>query len=237
MAATVQWVYQQRDPVSWSFAALMGLSILWGASQWPAPMLPTEQTEMLAYLETPEIPSTPIPQPKPLASPPTVASKAVTPEVPVVPVVPKSVATNTQTSEILAPAAESRATHVPTAAAPVVAVPASLPSKPLVAEPAQTMNSTYEGKLLAYLERIKRYPTSREARLTQPQGTVRLWLEISHQGELLGSGVVNSSGSNLLDSEALRTVRAGQYPSFGEAFSGQDRHRFVVALKYQIENS
>lgn len=232
MGTAVQWVYQQRDPVSWSFAALMGLSLLWGASQWSAPVLHKDDTEMSAYLETPAAPSPPTPQPKPLVPPP-VAAKTVTPAP------PKTAMANTQPSEMLAPAAESRVAHVQPAAAPVVAVPVptSVPSKPVTAEVVQAMNSTYEGKLLAYLERIKRYPTSREARLTQPQGTVRLWLEISHQGEILGAGVVNSSGSNILDSEALRTVRAGQYPSFGEAFSGQEKHRFVVALKYQIENS
>jgi protein TonB len=94
----------------------------------------------------------------------------------------------------------------------------------------------YEAQLLAYLERIKRYPTSREARLSQPQGVVKLWLDISRSGALVAAGLLNSSGSNILDTEALRTVRTAQFPPFSEqVFPNEASHRFSVSLKYQIE--
>ncbi len=97
------------------------------------------------------------------------------------------------------------------------------------------VSQQYVAALLAYLERIKRYPTSREARLTRPQGSVQVWLEIDRQGRLLAAGVAASSGSNLLDAQALATLRAGQYPPFPEdAFAGASGHRFLATLKYTI---
>ena len=87
-----------------------------------------------------------------------------------------------------------------------------------------------------YVNSIKRYPTSREARQLRPQGTVRVWIEIDRAGQLLGAGVEGSSGSLLLDNEALRTLRNGRFPPFPpEAFSGQNVHRFVMSVEYQVE--
>jgi protein TonB len=115
----------------------------------------------------------------------------------------------------------------------VLAAPAPSPAEPT--RPAAS--ASYEAQLLAYLERIKRYPTSREARLSQPQGSVKLWLEIARNGSLVAAGLLNSSGSNILDSEALRTVRTAQFPPFPEhAFNHEDAHRFSLSLKYQIES-
>ena len=130
------------------------------------------------------------------------------------------------------PIAVAGAFHTEYMASAVPVTPA-----PTSAEPARpSAAASYEVQLLAYLERIKRYPTSREARLSQPQGVVKLWLEISRNGALIGAGILHSSGSNLLDSEALRTVRTAQLPPFSElAFGGEASHRFSVSLKYQIE--
>ena len=99
-----------------------------------------------------------------------------------------------------------------------------------------TAPATYEASLRAYLERIKRYPTSREARQTRPRGVVKVWLELDRTGRLLDSGLTGSSGSNLLDGEALRTIRSGTYPAFPEGeYQGESRHRFTAELLYHID--
>lgn len=96
--------------------------------------------------------------------------------------------------------------------------------------------AAYEATLRAYLERIKRYPSSREARQTRPRGVVRVWLDLDRSGRLLDSGVLDTSGSNLLDGEALRTIRGGTYPSFSDhEYQGESRRRFTAALSYTIE--
>jgi len=100
-----------------------------------------------------------------------------------------------------------------------------------------SLDHDYLSQLVAYLEKIKRYPSSREARQSRPEGTVQLWLELNRLGQLLAVGVVNSSGFNLLDQEALKTVRTGQFPAMPEsAFSGQTSHRFHVQLRYELNS-
>jgi protein TonB len=99
-----------------------------------------------------------------------------------------------------------------------------------------TTNALYLADLLAYLEKIKRYPTSREARLSRPQGTVVVWLELDRQGTLKSTGLMESSGSNLLDGEALKTVKSGVFPAMSDdVFVQQTSHRFIVHLKYEVK--
>lgn len=226
----VQWLYDRRDPLSWAMALGMALPLLWLGAQWEQ-MAPQALQEMTALLEMQSLP-TPLPSiptpPRPMPQP----RQAVVP-VPVplpVPVVQAPMSPDRVAMERAAPPPSA----APAAPAHTVA-PHTLPASAEEVRPT-VRAAAYEGLLLAYLERIKRYPSSREARLGKPQGTVRLWLLISRQGELLDAGVQTSSGSNLLDSEALRTVRVGQFPAFPEdAFAGEPRHRFTVSLKYQIE--
>jgi protein TonB len=95
----------------------------------------------------------------------------------------------------------------------------------------------YEGLVLAALEKTKRYPTSREARESRPEGVVRVWLTLDRSGSLLDCGLINSSGSNLLDSEAIKTVKRGAYPAFpNSVFPGESSHRFTTSLKFSINS-
>ncbi|MDE2147075.1 MAG: TonB family protein, partial [Burkholderiales bacterium] len=115
---------------------------------------------------------------------------------------------------------------------PAITVPAPAPARPAPGAPVAP-EQVYAARLLEYVNSIKRYPSSREARQLRPQGTVKLWLEIDRSGQLLESGVESSSGVLLLDQEALRTVRNGRYPAFpAQAFGDEPRHRFVVAMEY-----
>jgi periplasmic protein TonB len=223
----VQWLYNQRDPISWGSTLLMGLSVIGLGLMWPPSLPKTIKQEMMAVLEAapqPAAPTRPAPA-KVLATP----IRAVVPT----PANPAPLHPTAESAQ-----AAPMAAHAPSAAA--AAAPLQPTPSPAPADEAKAVRaakaSTYEALLLAYLERIKRYPTSREARISKPQGVVKLWLVISRQGDLLEAGVANSSGSNLLDSEALRTVRSGRFPTFpDEAFDGESKHRFTVNLKYEIE--
>ena len=120
--------------------------------------------------------------------------------------------------------------------------PAATPADPPKPVPAvksapASLDNDYLSQLVTYLEKIKRYPSSREARQSRPEGTVHLWLELNRLGQLLAAGVVNSSGFSVLDQEALKTVRTGQFPAMPEsAFSGQTSHRFHVQLRYELNS-
>ena len=91
---------------------------------------------------------------------------------------------------------------------------------------------------MRYLESIKRYPSSREARQTRPAGVVTVWFELARTGRVIDAGIEKGSNSSLLDSEALKTVRAGNFPQFPEAvFASADKHRFSAHLSYELKTS
>ena len=124
--------------------------------------------------------------------------------------------------------------------APLDAIRAPAPSPAPPAPPPAAARASpediYVSGLRAYLNSIKRYPTSREARQLRPQGIVKLKLEIDRAGLLLNATVEASSGSLLLDNEALRTVRNGRFPAIpAEAFAGQATKIFIVPVEYLHE--
>ena len=52
------------------------------------------------------------------------------------------------------------------------------------------------------------------------------------------AGIEASSGSILLDNEALRTVRNGRFPAIPpEAFTGQASRKFIVPIEYITSGS
>jgi protein TonB len=96
----------------------------------------------------------------------------------------------------------------------------------------------YEAQILRYLESIKRYPSGREARQTRPAGTVTVWFDLSRAGRVLDAGIEKSSQSSLLDSEALKTVRTGNFPAYPEGvFANADKHRFSAHLSYELKTT
>jgi TonB family protein len=69
----------------------------------------------------------------------------------------------------------------------------------------------WESALRAHIERFKRYPP--EARARGDQGTARIAFTIDHEGHLVSSRIVQSSGSAMLDQETLdMLVRAQPMP-------------------------
>lgn len=223
MEQVIAWSYQHRDGVSWSTVLLVtGLTLLSGIGwhiQQPAP----DAFEIQAFLESspPAQPETARPAettPTPSRTPPQPATKAM-------PTAPAPSPLGQVKQDTPADGESATAAHAEGERATAARNAAAATS------------SHYEAQLLAYLEKIKRYPSSREARLTRPQGTVQVWLEIDRQGRLIDCGVLQSSGSNLLDAHALSMLRASRYPSFPEdAFHRETTHRFSAYLKFQIDS-
>jgi len=95
------------------------------------------------------------------------------------------------------------------------------------------VSASYTGKVRAYLNSIKRYPTSREASIQRPEGKVRIWFVLKRDGSLVDAGVEDSSNSILLDNAGLTTVRRGSMPPFESAFGSEETHRFTVDLEFK----
>ena len=234
MNATLQWTYEKRDPISFVSAFLLGLLVLLLIQVSAINFLKNADVEMTAFIESPAAPETI----KPLEPVKKVVEKQEIQKRPE-PVMPKQVTSPFATEapkeakhvENPVPLEKPQVLHAPQHIAPTAPVP-SIPSAPS----APSTASIYEAQLRSYLEKIKRYPTSREARLTRPQGAGRVWLEISRNGQVLGVGVMTSSGSNLLDGEALKTLKNGSYPTFPEdAYVGESAHKFSATLNYTLE--
>jgi protein TonB len=178
----------------------------------------------------------PPPPPPPVLPPPPQSPPPLAQQLPVPTLAPPP-SLSAPPPVVVVPAPPPPAPPPPAAAEPPrFAVPA--PAVTAAAVPARNPDQVYLGELRGYLNGIKRYPTSREARQLRPQGTAKVWIEIDRAGQLLGAGIELSSGSLLLDNEALRTVRNGRYPAFpADAYGGQSSHRFVMSLEYLLEGS
>jgi protein TonB len=78
-------------------------------------------------------------------------------------------------------------------AAPSVEMPPSATAPPT---PGAAVKIRWQSALAAHLERFKHYPTAARAR--QEQGMAKVAFTIDHEGRLLSSQIVQSSGSSLL---------------------------------------
>ncbi len=103
---------------------------------------------------------------------------------------------------------------------------------------AKTPEELYVAGLHQYLETIKRYPTSREARLEHPTGEATVWFVLNRNGGLVEAGLEHSSGSMMLDQAALSTVRRGEYVPFpAEVWADKAEHRFTARLNFTLERN
>ena len=91
----------------------------------------------------------------------------------------------------------------------------------------------WQSLLAAHIEHFKRYPT--EARSRGDQGTAKVAFTIDHEGHLLMSRIVQSSGSQALDSETLAMLaRAQPMPRPPDQLSDAEL-TFVVPVRFNIK--
>jgi protein TonB len=86
-------------------------------------------------------------------------------------------------------------------------VAASPPSPPLPPGPSETTpgRDSWEGRVMARLERFRRYPHAARAR--RHEGVVQVRVSLARDGQLLALAVEQSSGYAMLDQAALDTFR------------------------------
>lgn len=230
------WLFRHRDFAALTLSLVLMLGV-WSAVQWQRLARPAlaRAPEMVVALEDlpPEPPAPPTPAPRePTPTPPQPAPVRATP-------VPQPSDAMPAPHAAPTPSTEPAPAPAPVSAPPTPTPPAPAPAHPPAPPPVQHANleAGYVATLRKYLDGIKRYPSGREARQSRPTGTVRVWLELDRNGQLREAGIETGSGSMLLDHEALRTVRGGQYPPFPQdAFPGESQHRFAVGLDYRLDN-
>jgi protein TonB len=79
---------------------------------------------------------------------------------------------------------------------------------PVAARLSSDASQSWEARLLAHLERYRRFPA--RARAARRQGTVQILFRMNRQGSVLTASVVRSSGFTTLDQAALDTLKRAQ---------------------------
>lgn len=170
------------------------------ASRPPPPPLPEAvfDVELVRLQAPPRPPSEQPPGPRQVeaqASRPVPAPVQPRPQ----PIVPAMVDPIPQAPPRVGPAVEARA-------APETTAPPSRPAPP--AASAAAAAQTWEGRLLAHLERRKRYPA--EARSRRLQGVAYVRFTMDRRGRVLSAALERSSGHVVLDREAVALLRRSQ---------------------------
>lgn len=234
---TMPLLFRCRDAIA-TLPALLILAILIFAGVQKAikivPQHDAEPVQIALMAPEPMIP----PLPTPPAPTPPLKPRVVAPQPH-----PTPVATTSSPAVNASPgshAAAEVAAALP--APPPVAAPPPAPAKASVASVASvdhSLEKTYYAKLKAEVERQKVYPRSREASMEQPQGRVLVWLEVSRNGEVVGSGIETPASSMLLNRAAEGSLRrlkqVEKFPA--EAFAGIDKKRFTVTFNYSINST
>jgi protein TonB len=117
--------------------------------------------------------------------------------------------------------------------AALVAVPAAPPA-PTASSSKPDLESLYAAELYADINRRKHPPDSAQYRLQHPHGEVLVRFVLLRNGEPRSVSVARSSGSAILDEEAVKVVTSGHYPQMPEkCFVGETQHTFLVTIEYQ----
>lgn len=94
-----------------------------------------------------------------------------------------------------------------------------------------TIAASYQQIVLSKLQEAKRYPPRALSRGIE--GNVVLKLEISGNGEVIGSDIKSSSGYSFFDEEVLEMVkRASPFPST----NSDVRFSYIVPIAFRLEN-
>ena len=96
----------------------------------------------------------------------------------------------------------------------------------------RTLIATWQGRLAAHIERFKRYPV--DAREHGEQGLAKVAFTIDHDGHLLASHIVQSSGSPALDQETLDMLTRAQPMPPPPQGTPDGALSFVVPVRFNI---
>jgi periplasmic protein TonB len=133
---------------------------------------------------------------------------------------------------LMAETAETPAVNDP-ATPPQDSEPEAAPAPDRAA--AGTIEAQYAATLRTNIDVRTVVPDSVEYRLRRPKGETRVNFTLDREGSVLEARVSHTSGSDILDRQAVRIVKAGRYPPFPQAaFRGESRHSFLVTLEFRL---
>lgn len=96
------------------------------------------------------------------------------------------------------------------------------------------LDARYAAELRADIDGRASPPDTAQYRLHHPFGETRVRFVVLRSGAPEGAAIERSSGSALLDEQAIRIVASGHYPPMpAEAFIGESRHVFVVTIEFR----
>lgn len=114
--------------------------------------------------------------------------------------------------------------------APETTAPSSRPAPPAASAAASLQ--TWQGRLLAHLERRKRYPA--EARTRRLQGVAYIRFSMDRDGRVLSAVVERSSGHAVLDREALALLQRAQPLPQPPPETPEDRISLSVPVEFYV---
>ena len=228
---------RQEDTVRWGLSLLVVLAVSGGAVWWvmrlPAPpvAVPEPPPAAIAIDMAPEPVSTPtpptdapvgpqqtrsVPDPEPVEPPKVTAPPSPAPNPPV-PLpkpekIPKLVKKHKPVPQLHKPVPDK----TPPADATTAPPSSEAPPAPAQAAPAPGASSskashdplTWQGALLAQLEKFKRYPS--DAMANHQEGVPTVTFSMDRKGHVLSASLSSSSGHPLLDQEAVALPKRAQ---------------------------
>jgi protein TonB len=186
----------------------------------------------VVMLELPEVQASSATPPNDLVPGPPEAESAPTP--------PKEEQTKPpeQEAEVALPIPEPPTPAPPTVTSPPTAQPsvtmpavAALPTPGAEVLPAVVVKR-WESALVAHIERFKRYPA--EARAHDERGVARVAFTLDHDGRIIASHIVQSSGYADLDAETLEMLNRAQPMPRPPAKLADSQLSFVVPVRFNI---
>ncbi len=117
--------------------------------------------------------------------------------------------------------------------AETVAAVAAPPAAADTAASSADLEALYAAQLRADIDRRKHPPDSAQYRLHHPYGEVQVRFVVSRSGQPQAASIARSSGSSILDQEAVQLVSSGHYPPMpAKAFAGEAQHSFLVTIEF-----
>jgi protein TonB len=168
---------------------------------------------------------------RPTEEPPPEVPPAPNPEVPVAPPPPQEVKHDTPQRQEPRPSAP--VTSAPAAIREQTAALAAAPNQGQLAPRTSDAVPTWKTRVVALLERNKRYPGTAQSR--REHGVAQVFFSLDRQGRVIESRVVRSSGATSLDEEALALLRRAQpFPAPPRELAG-DHVDLTVAIRFNLK--
>jgi len=114
----------------------------------------------------------------------------------------------------------------------LAAAPGSAPAPP---QPSRaSLENAYAAALRQNVDARTAVPDTAQYRLLRPSGATQVRFALDRIGNPSDVGIARSSGSGILDHQAVSIVASGHYPPFPEtAYAGESRHVFIVTIEFR----